>query len=299
MADAVSARRAPHQRSGTAPPTLPAHPVGAQTHVAAAAAQSQSPGLLRRASSAVASFATSLSGVVLGGSGGVARVRSLDRFGFFLDSGDAHAGALAGAGSGASAGSGGGSGSGGVPEDPHAVRRRAAPAERQLENARTGKWLSLLADWDGVAARRPELLKRRLRKGVPDALRKVVWPRLSGGEAFRRAHPGLYASLLAAKPAREDEQCINVDLPRTYPNNFMFTALGGVAGGAVPAPLSEASALRPAGQLALGQAKLRNVLRAYACYNPSVGYCQGMGQCAAVAARRPQRAFRPAPPARL
>jgi hypothetical protein len=188
------------------------------------------------------------------------RVRSLDRFGFFLDDG----------GDGVE-----GEGSLG---DQHVVRRKMKIEHIRLENERTTKWLDMLKEWDHILIAQPDLMKKRLRKGVPSALRVIVWPKLCGGD---KKVAGLYATLLTKKAARADEVCISLDLPRTYPNHFLFANRPGGGSSSVVSdraslPASEASSLRPDDQLAFGQSALRNVLRAYAVHDPAVGYCQGM-----------------------
>jgi hypothetical protein len=221
-------------------------------------------GQLRRASAAFAAALTR-------------RVRSLDRFGFFLDA--AAPAPLPASGDGGDGGSAPPPPSSG---DLHAVRRRVTPARARLENQRIAKWLAMLRNWDALVAtpRGRAQLKRRVRKGVPDALRSLVWPRLCGGEALKRAHPGEYARLAARRPARDDEHCIGLDLPRTYPNHSMFATEPGSSGGGGGGSNGESSAgcgsAAGAPPLAFGQAALRNVLRAYAVRDPGVGYCQGM-----------------------
>jgi TBC1 domain family member 10 len=209
--------------------------------------EKQSLSFLRRASNVLSTFS---------------RVRSLDRFGFFLDDG----------GDGVE-----GEGSLG---DQHVVRRKMKIEHIRLENIRTQKWLEMLKDWDRLIISQPDLIKKRLRKGVPSALRVIVWPKLCGGN---KKVSGLFASLLKQRPARADEVCISLDLPRTYPNHFLFANRPGrgsssssIASDRASLPASEASSLRPDDQLAFGQSALRNVLRAYAVHDPAVGYCQGM-----------------------
>jgi hypothetical protein len=45
----------------------------------------------------------------------------------------------------------------------------------EAESRETEKWVAMLADWDNV---NPKTLKRRIRRGIPDALRPDVWLRL-------------------------------------------------------------------------------------------------------------------------
>lgn len=173
--------------------------------------------------------------------------RPLDRFGFFVDCDD------------------------GVPGAVHGNSTRLSAQQVRLENLRVKKWLHMMQNWPAILTTNPQLLKRRGRKGVPNSLRSRVWAMLSGGADLKRESPGLYQDLLRRQPARADLLCISLDLPRTYPNHFMFSTVDCAAEPATPA-----SSLRPDDALALGQAALRNILRAYAVYDPKVGYCQGM-----------------------
>lgn len=156
-----------------------------------------------------------------------------------------------------------------TPEDDGA--RPLSPDEVQLEGARARKWEEMLRDWGAFVRRHPRAAKRRARKGVPNALRGRAWPVLAGADTLKAAHPGLYLDCLAQTPARSDMMCIALDLPRTYPNHVLFTTAHIDA-----APTTPGSALLPDGALAVGQRALRNVLRAFACHDPRVGYCQGM-----------------------
>lgn len=167
--------------------------------------------------------------------------REVDRFGFFLEP----------------------DGSGGA--------RPLTPKEAALEESRAGKWRAMLADWPAFLARHPRTAKRRARKGIPNALRGAAWPVLAGADVLKAANPGLYADCLGRTPARSDLMCIALDLPRTYPNHCLFSTSHIDA-----APSTPGSALLPDAALSVGQRSLRNVLRAFACHDPSVGYCQGM-----------------------
>lgn len=176
----------------------------------------------------------------------------------------------------------------------------ARPSRREvlLEHLRTKKWIAMLlgggkaaadavrhrggvlvgaalaapgSPWHAYAASHPAVVKRRVRKGIPDALRGTVWPLLAGASALKAANPGLYASLLTRAPARSDLMCIALDLPRTYPRHYMFSTSDSPVEPATPA-----SSLPPEDGLAHGQRALRNALHAFVVYDPRVGYCQGM-----------------------
>lgn len=140
---------------------------------------------------------------------------------------------------------------GAAPPTPAQERARI-----RLENQRTQKWRNVLSKWHSFTTKQRDVLKRRLRKGIPEAMRGMVWTRLVGADAKRAANPDLYAALLKRSYTSTDEilDVIERDIPRTLPLHAMFAEPGG-----------------------LGQAALFRVLRAYAMYDKKVGYCQGMG----------------------
>lgn len=169
-----------------------------------------------------------------------------------------------------------------VPLTPAALRKKI-----RLENQRTEKWRQMLTNWDvyvstnwpgvcvgeracGAVAgahgrccwfgctcrrvvrytkRKQSILKRRIRKGIPDVFRGAVWVRLVGADARRRANPDLYAKLLRTPfPAgSEMPEIIERDINRTFPRHAMFADEGGI-----------------------GQSSLCRVLRAYAIYDEKV-----------------------------
>lgn len=166
--------------------------------------------------------------------------RSMDRFGFFADTDD------------------------NVPGSAHSSTSKPTEAEVALEALRTRKWLAMLRDWDRISTVKQDLLKKRCRKSIPDCLRGTLWPLICGATQLKNENPGLYERLLQQTPSRADMLCISLDLPRTYPNHFLFTT-----DNTASEPVTPASALRPDDQLGYGQSALRNILRAYAVYDPS------------------------------
>ncbi|EFJ44225.1 hypothetical protein VOLCADRAFT_43638, partial [Volvox carteri f. nagariensis] len=128
---------------------------------------------------------------------------------------------------------------------------------------RERKWGKMLgrggAALDGYRRRRPERLKRRVRKGIPESWRGLAWLELSGrscsgGGGGPNARHGTYCA-----PSTAVVMCIMRDLNRTFPNHVAFMRRQGVL-----------------------QKALFSVLWASAAYRPSVGYVQGMGFLAAV-----------------
>lgn len=126
-----------------------------------------------------------------------------------------------------------------------------------LENRRTQKWVKMigkqLEDWEVCQLRYAATLKKRIRKGIPEALRGRVWSHLAGSSQMLLNNPGAYHQLLqtARVPC---EETIARDIGRTFPRHSLFRD-----------------------RSSLGQCALMNVLKAYSLHDPEVGYCQGMG----------------------
>lgn len=126
------------------------------------------------------------------------------------------------------------------------------------DNARLQKWEDMLSRWDFVLRSRKERLKARVRKGIPDCLRTKVWYDLSGADEEKKKFPEGHFQSLVDSPGIEDvEDQIRRDLARTFPNHVRF-------------------------QQSDGQTSLFKVLKAYAIYDPEVGYIQGMSFIAAI-----------------
>ena len=52
------------------------------------------------------------------------------------------------------------------------------------------------SDWKHYARRKPHVVKRRIRKGIPDCLRGLVWQLISGSRDLLLMNPGVYEVLL-------------------------------------------------------------------------------------------------------
>jgi len=127
------------------------------------------------------------------------------------------------------------------------------------EKARLKKWRHMVGaggvDWQEYLNKHPAKVKRRIRKGIPDALRGLVWQLLSGGRSLLLENEGVYHELMLYKSGMEKiELEIVRDLNRTYPSHVYFQQRQGP-----------------------GQRSLFNVLKAYSVYDKKVGYVQGMG----------------------
>lgn len=116
-------------------------------------------------------------------------------------------------------------------------------------------------------------VKRFVRKGIPPDWRGEAWFYYAGGPAMIAKHPGMYQQLVTKAQSgglsQTDNEAIERDLNRTFPDNIKFK----------PDPPSQ-----PNGLVADAAAppetrkvkSLRRVLRAFAVYNPKIGYCQSL-----------------------
>lgn len=48
------------------------------------------------------------------------------------------------------------------------------------------------SDWKHYVRRKPLVVKRRIRKGIPDCLRGLVWQLISGSRDLLLMNPGVY-----------------------------------------------------------------------------------------------------------
>ncbi|KAI9004252.1 rab-GTPase-TBC domain-containing protein [Gaertneriomyces semiglobifer] len=143
----------------------------------------------------------------------------------------------------------------------------AVKASTRKKKGKEQTWLDLLSLWERHGLKRNSKIKKLGRAGIPDSLRAKVWQALAGMDKVRQ--DGIYKDLLL----RDDPHTFEVierDIGRCFPEHSMF-----------------------ADERSQGQANLRNVLRAYAIYNPEVGYCQGMGMLAGMLLMRmpPEESF--------
>ncbi|KAH8801756.1 hypothetical protein F5884DRAFT_526572 [Xylogone sp. PMI_703] len=116
-------------------------------------------------------------------------------------------------------------------------------------------------------------VKRFVRKGIPPDWRGEAWFYYAGGPAMIAKHPGTYQQLVnkaqSGGLSQTDDEAIERDLNRTFPDNILFKPdpLPRVNGSdSDPPPPPETRKLK----------SLRRVLRAFAVYNPKIGYCQSL-----------------------
>ncbi|XWS75392.1 hypothetical protein CRYUN_Cryun01aG0082900 [Craigia yunnanensis] len=64
------------------------------------------------------------------------------------------------------------------------------------EARRVRKWRKMIgvggSDWKHYARRKPHVVKRRIRKGIPDCLRGLIWQLISGSRDLLLMNPGVY-----------------------------------------------------------------------------------------------------------
>ncbi|CAL4998615.1 unnamed protein product [Urochloa decumbens] len=119
------------------------------------------------------------------------------------------------------------------------------------------KWRKMIGvggnDWKHYVRRNPHVVKRRIRKGIPDCLRGLVWQLISGSRDLLLMNPGVYETLVIYETSASELEIIR-DISRTFPSHIFFQQRHGP-----------------------GQRSLYNILKAYSVYDRDVGYVQGMG----------------------
>ncbi|CAM6103036.1 unnamed protein product [Calypogeia fissa] len=129
--------------------------------------------------------------------------------------------------------------------------------DRNREERRLQKWRKMIGtggtDWKHYLRRKPHVVKRRIRKGIPDCLRGLVWQLISGSRDLLLMNQGVYQQLVVYETSAAELDIIR-DISRTFPSHVYFQQRHGP-----------------------GQRSLYNVLKAYSVYDREVGYVQGMG----------------------
>lgn len=129
--------------------------------------------------------------------------------------------------------------------------------EMEREERRIRKWRKMIgvggSDWKHYVRRKPHVVRRRIRKGIPDCLRGLVWQLISGSRGLLLMNPGVYEQLVIYETSASELDIIR-DISRTFPSHVFFQQRHGP-----------------------GQRSLYNVLKAYSVYDRDVGYVQGMG----------------------
>jgi hypothetical protein len=130
-------------------------------------------------------------------------------------------------------------------------------SRRDKETEREKKWLKMMKRWDFTKRYRLTKLKRRVRKGIPDGFRGVMWYKIlqisaysqediSKRRTFPERYPNLYditqlpidkipmqtleevmITLLMRLHSNNHELQIERDVDRTFPNHVFFETNGG------------------------------------------------------------------------
>ncbi|CAN6809318.1 unnamed protein product [Brassica oleracea] len=143
----------------------------------------------------------------------------------------------------------------------HASKARttttSSSTDQDREERKVRKWRKMIgvggSDWKHYVRRKPNVVKRRIRKGIPDCLRGLVWQLISGSRDLLLMNPGVYEQLVIYETSASELDIIR-DISRTFPSHVFFQKRHGP-----------------------GQRSLYNVLKAYSVYDRDVGYVQGMG----------------------
>ncbi|KAI0220694.1 GTPase-activating protein [Massospora cicadina] len=121
--------------------------------------------------------------------------------------------------------------------------------ELDADNVDWEFWGQVINNFDAMHKNNYPVLQRSVRRGVPVAMRGMVWQLLAGIRGTGLM--AVYAQLLAQTSPHE--KSITADLPRTFPQLAFFQSREGS-----------------------GQESLFNVLKCYSLYDAEVGYCQGL-----------------------
>lgn len=111
-------------------------------------------------------------------------------------------------------------------------------------------WAQVLSKWRQNLDQRPKSLTPLVRRGIPEALRGEVWQLLAGCHDDNEIFEAYKTLINKSSPS---ESIIQRDINRTFPAHEQFKEKDGV-----------------------GQDALFKICKAYAVYDPEVGYCQGL-----------------------
>ncbi|KAL7753191.1 GTPase-activating protein [Sorochytrium milnesiophthora] len=111
-------------------------------------------------------------------------------------------------------------------------------------------WGNVIQDYDTVSRKQYKALSQAIQAGIPPKLRGTLWQLLCRSASVDLG-PTTYLHLV--RSSCPFEKLIQRDLARTFPEHPYFRDRHGP-----------------------GQESLFNVLKAYACYDAEVGYCQGL-----------------------
>ncbi|KAG0322587.1 hypothetical protein BGZ99_003244 [Dissophora globulifera] len=132
-------------------------------------------------------------------------------------------------------------------------RKKMLKKQQEQNKLDVAKWIQAVTQLEPDQAKKSSKLKKLARRGVPISVRGRVWQFLARSNHYRK--PGVFQELLT-RGHIPIYDVIARDIDRCYPDHVHFRdGMGGT-----------------------GQEDLHSILKAYAHYKPSVGYCQGMGR---------------------
>ncbi|KAK8063524.1 TBC domain-containing protein [Apiospora saccharicola] len=144
----------------------------------------------------------------------------------------------------------------------------------------------LMTDTPNRFPQRSTKTKRFVRKGIPPEWRGAAWFYYAGGPAIVAKHAGVYDGLLKQRAKDVDNEAIERDLHRTFPDNIKFRSAHNSASPNTEAGVarnrnSQATLNTPNSNSAKADetemiSSLRRVLHAFSIYNPRIGYCQSL-----------------------
>eukprot|EP00050_Salpingoeca_kvevrii_P012734 m.24494 g.24494 ORF g.24494 m.24494 type:complete len:1144 (+) comp4281_c0_seq1:414-3845(+) len=137
-------------------------------------------------------------------------------------------------------------------EEDEPVVSGSGSVAREFTGSSLEEWNDLLTRWDTLSKKSRA---QAVRRGLPDALRNLVWPRLCNAQDTNLVDQ--YRYLLNQESPTE--QVLLRDMTRTFPAHEFFKEVGGD-----------------------GQTRLYNVNKAYSVYDMEIGYCQGLSFISAV-----------------
>ncbi|CAK9185942.1 unnamed protein product [Ilex paraguariensis] len=110
-------------------------------------------------------------------------------------------------------------------DSPEGLAKRRSAFEYEREERRVRKWRKMIgvrgSDWKHYVRRKPHVVKWRIRKGIPDCLRGLVWQLISGSRNLLLMNPGVYEQLLIYETAASELDIIR-DISRTFPSHVFF-----------------------------------------------------------------------------
>ena len=131
----------------------------------------------------------------------------------------------------------------------------------QREVKRDSKWIHMIKNWSEYYKIHYNLVKKRIRKGIPRSFRRIIWPLLLNISSIKQQYKHItYTQLLHGNLLHKHDIQIKKDLPRILQRHILFRS-----------PESGSRTI-----ICDGQLSLYNIFKAYAIYDPLVGYVQGM-----------------------